>query len=343
MAIAQYIKEIGRGKEGARSLSEADAQALMNAMLSGEASDLEIGAAVLALRMKGESVQELQGFLRAAHRHCLPLPAPPMADKPLIIIPSYNGARKLPNLVPLLAMLLAREGLPVLVHGISSDATRVTSRAIFDALGLAVIHSAQAQSTLPTLHAAWQRHEPAFMCIEALSPALAKLLAVRQVVGVRNSAHTLVKLLAPASSPYLRIANYTHPEYALSMSELLLREPCANTLLMRGTEGEAVADARRVQGMDFFSGGVKHALVAAHQGVVTNLPLLPRAIDAVSTATYIQSLMAGEHPVPEPIAVQVAAVLRAVGLSHKIGQMHTPVTTHTNDSYSSIAHINRAL
>ena len=46
-------------------------------------------------------------------------------------IPSYNGARKQPNLVPLLTLLLAREGVPVLVHGVTEDPGRVTSAEIF--------------------------------------------------------------------------------------------------------------------------------------------------------------------------------------------------------------------
>lgn len=329
MSISQYIKEIGRGKDGARSLSDADAYALMQAILSGAASDLEIGAAVLALRMKGESVDELQGFLRAAHEHCA-FVASTDSNKPTVVIPSYNGARKLPNLVPLLAMLLSRAGVNVLVHGVEQDAARVTTCAIFKALGLPVITQAEA---LHQVQAAWHTHEPVFVSIKALSPALAKLLAVRQVVGVRNSAHTLVKLLAPCATPCLRLANYTHPEYAISMSELLLRDANANTLLLRGTEGEAVADARRVQGMDFFSGGVKQEIVAAHQGVVSSLPLLPREIDAVTTATYIQSLLAGEHPVPEPIQQQVDAAL------HCLSIMHTD--THTSNSKLVLSSVNR--
>ena len=47
------------------------------------------------------------------------------ATSPLVVLPSYNGARKLPVLTPLLALLLAREGLPVLVHGTATESTRV--------------------------------------------------------------------------------------------------------------------------------------------------------------------------------------------------------------------------
>lgn len=108
---ARFIKEIGRGKKGARSLARADARALYAAMLDGRVSDLELGAIVLALRFKGESVEEIAGFLDAAEESFTPLPAPEGPYAP-VLIPSYNGARKLANLTPLLAILLAREGIP---------------------------------------------------------------------------------------------------------------------------------------------------------------------------------------------------------------------------------------
>ena len=76
-------------------------------------SDLEIGAFAIAMRMKGESLDELIGFLHALHERLLPL----RSDRPVIAIASYNGARRLPNLVALLALLLARAGARVLVHG----------------------------------------------------------------------------------------------------------------------------------------------------------------------------------------------------------------------------------
>ena len=99
MSIAPYIKEIGRGKEGARSLTAEQAHELMSQVLDGQASDLEIGAFAIAMRIKGESIEELAGFLRSAHERCIPL----HPTQPSLVLPSYNGARKLPNLTALLA------------------------------------------------------------------------------------------------------------------------------------------------------------------------------------------------------------------------------------------------
>src|ERR1700709_2070835 len=118
MASASYIKEIGRGRDGAGCLPEPQAHDLMSQVLDGRVTDLEIGAFALAMRIKGESIAELAGFLTAAHERCIGI----KPTRPTIVLPSYNGARKLPNLTPLLALLLAQEGAQVLVHGPMTDA-----------------------------------------------------------------------------------------------------------------------------------------------------------------------------------------------------------------------------
>ena len=62
MSIAAYIKVIGRGKDGARSLDRAQALDLMSQVLDGHVNDLEVGAFALAVRIKGETLDELAGF-----------------------------------------------------------------------------------------------------------------------------------------------------------------------------------------------------------------------------------------------------------------------------------------
>src|SRR3990167_6824480 len=106
MSIGKYIKEIGRGKDGARALTREQATDLFGQVLDGSVTDLEIGAFCLAMRIKGETAEEMAGFLDATRQRLALIPA---GDKPVIVIPSYNGARKLPLLTPLLALLLARE------------------------------------------------------------------------------------------------------------------------------------------------------------------------------------------------------------------------------------------
>jgi anthranilate phosphoribosyltransferase len=104
MGIAQYIREIGRGHEGARSLGIEAAADLPGQVLDGEVTDLEVGAFALAMRIKGETVDELLGLARATQARCLAL----HSDRPVVVIPGCNSARRLPNQTPLLALRLAQ-------------------------------------------------------------------------------------------------------------------------------------------------------------------------------------------------------------------------------------------
>jgi anthranilate phosphoribosyltransferase len=305
MTIASYIREIGRGKEGARSLSEAQAHDLMSQVLDGRVSDLEIGAFALAMRIKGESIHELAGFLTAAQERCISI----KPTRPTIILPSYNGARKLPNLTPLLALLLAQEGAQVLVHGPMQDTGRVSTAEIFRDLGLPFACDAD------DIESAWARREPVFLRIDSLCPSLAKLLEVRRVVGLRNSGHTVAKVLAPCTTQAsLRVVNYTHPEYAAMLGEFFGHTQ-GDAVLLRGTEGEPVADPRRAPRLEVFIHGKPRPDLsrAAHEGVLTELPLLPRGIDAATTAVYIQAVVSGEKPAPGPLTQQVECLMRALG------------------------------
>jgi anthranilate phosphoribosyltransferase len=133
-------------------------------------------------------------------------------------------------------------------------------------------------------------------------------------VGLRNPAHSLVKLMNPLANGLgkaLVVSSYTHPEYALSMAQTFeLME--ANALLLRGTEGEVVADARRTPQMEAFVNGQRTLLQEGQAGTLAALPDLPQALDAAATAAYIQSMMVGERPVPASIAKQVEHILRLV-------------------------------
>ncbi|MDO9167228.1 MAG: DNA-binding protein YbiB [Rhodoferax sp.] len=298
MGIGKYIKEIGRGKDGARALTREQAADLFGQVLDGSVTDLEIGAFCLAMRIKGETPQEMAGFLDATHERLQLVPA---GDKPVIVIPSYNGARKLPVLTPLLALLLAREGLPVLIHGTATESTRVFTSKVLLALDLPALTAIQ--SIAPG--------EVTFAPTELLCPGLQRLLDVRRVVNLRNSAHSLVKLMNPCAGKSLLVSSYTHPEYAESMAatfELIQ----ANALLLRGTEGEAVADPRRMPRMQGFVAGQPVELQEAQSGTLATLPDLPKEIDADSTAAYIGSVLAGDSPTPTPIAQQVGHILRLV-------------------------------
>jgi anthranilate phosphoribosyltransferase len=297
MAISQYIKEIGRGKDGARSLTREQATDLLGQVLDGTVTDLEVGGFCLAMRIKGETPDEMAGFLDATHARLRRLPDNGLTT---VVLPSYNGARKLPVLTPLLALLLARRGAAVLVHGTATENQRVFASQVFEALGV------PSASAVPTLGAG----EVAFVPTEVFSPGLKRLLDVRRAVGLRNPAHSLVKLMNPCEGKAFIVGSYTHPEYATSMAATWALTG-AHALLLRGTEGEPVADARRTPRMEVFRDGERTEVQAQQDGPLARLPSLP-AVDASHTAAYIRAVLDGTEPIPTPIALQVEHILREV-------------------------------
>jgi len=305
MTIAPYLREIGRGAKGARSLGVGPAQDLMAQLLDGRLSDLEVGAFAIAMRMKGESLDELIGFLQALHERLLPLPS----DRPVIAIASYNGARRLPNLVPLLALLLARGGARVLVHGPVLDPQRVTTAQVFDALGMPPVTAAESVAN------PWRERGCVFVPTALLSPALERLLAVRRTVGLRNSGHTIAKMMLPVrGAPCLRLMSHTHPEFGQLMADFAERT-LGHVGLLRGTEGEAVADPRREPRQRLWIGGHLQADLLGDPagGALDTPPVLPDAIDADTTARWIEQALKGNVPLPYALTRQVNALMQAFG------------------------------
>jgi anthranilate phosphoribosyltransferase len=306
MDAQRFIKEIGRGREGARGLSYDSAVQMFDALFGGGFADIELGAILVALNMKGESLDETRAGLDVLEPLLRRVPVDPL--RPAVSIPSYSGARHTANLVPLLACLLADAGVQVVVHGVTGDPNRTTTAEIMQAMGLGP------SGGLEQADAALARGDPAFVPVSLMSSRLSSLLELRWTLGVRNVGHTLARLVNPTDSrACLRLACYTHPE-----SDRLQHAYFAATghpaLVMLGTEGEAVASTRGAPRIDWVHDGRCDTLVVAQVTAAREIPALPDAHDASATARWIQSVLAGERPVPAPVEQQVAAVLQAVGL-----------------------------
>jgi anthranilate phosphoribosyltransferase len=294
------LKEIARGKQGARSLSRENTRELFAAIFRGELADVALGAILVALRVKGESAAELAGMMDAVAPHVRPLRLPPRRALP-VVLPTYNGARKLPNLVPLLALLLAREGVPVLLHGAAQEANRVGTFEILAHLGHAPVD---------TIDEAEERLDASLVApvpIAVLAPDLARLVDARLALGVRNSGHTIAKLVLPQgveARSACRLVAVTHPDFMTLMREHFAAFP-ANVFLMRGLEGEPVVRLHAPQPIEQID--AEGRLVTHLLGETADTPQLP-ARDAASTAEWTRAVLAGEAPVPAAIARQASLV-----------------------------------
>ncbi|MCI4200518.1 DNA-binding protein YbiB, partial [Dickeya dianthicola] len=288
MDYTRIIKEVGRGKNHARDLDQGTAYQLYSQILNDQVPELELGGLLIAFRIKGESEAEMRGFYQAMSEQTLRLSAPAGGPMP-VVIPSYNGARKQANLTPLLALLLHRLGLPVVVHGVSRDPSRVTSEAIFRELGIAPVSDAQAaQQRL-------DRGEPVFMPVSLLCPAIERQLDLRWRMGVRNSAHTLAKLATPFDeSAALRLASVSHPEYVDRVGTFF-EDINGRALLMHGTEGEVYANPQRCPEIHFIR-EQRRDILQWRQDIALDSAALPSAKEAAATARWTEACLAGEQP-----------------------------------------------
>jgi anthranilate phosphoribosyltransferase len=297
MKYAQIIKEIGRGAKGARPIEKQQAELLFSAILDGIVPDMELGAILLSLRVKGEDLGELTGFKAALDSRCRQIVVP--RGPRCVVLPTYNGARKQANLMPVVAQLLARQGIPVLIQGRHDFDSRVSPFELLAALDVPVC---------VTLSEAAQRLQAtrlACLPIEALCPGLDRLLALRPRLGVRNSGHTLAKLLDPAPGRTVRVVAVTHPEYLTLMEEFLVQEN-ATALLMRGTEGEAYASPRRRPRLLGFQRG--KAVELFDQVSLEAEAIASEECSVENNATIVRAMLDGGMPTPQPILDQVAAL-----------------------------------
>jgi len=294
MGIGHYLRVIGRGKFGVRALSREQASDLFAQVLDGRASDLEVGAFCVAMRFKGITPDEMMGFLDATQAQLTRFPT---TQRPLVVLPSYNGARWLPVFTPLLALLVARTGLPVLLHGCQTEAGRVSSQAVLAALGIPALNTPRLIADGEMVHV-----DTALLC-----PGMKRLLDARQVIGLRTPGHSVVKLMQPGSGTQIVVSSYTHPGYAAVMTETFERMGMSG-MLSKGAEGESVVDPRRVIQIDGFVRGQHRILQAKEANVSIEIPGLPAATDVAATADYTRRVLQGQMPAPDAIERQVATI-----------------------------------
>ena len=301
MDYAPLIKEVGRGARGARDLTRAQAEELFGEMLDGRVPDMELGALLIAMRVKGESADEVAGFLAAMQARTATMAAP--AGPRTVLLPSFNGARKQANLMPLVALLLAREGVSVLIFGRHDFDSRHSPFELLDALQL------PASPTLADAEAQLAARRLAVLPLQTLNPGLNALMALRPRLGLRNSSHSLAKLLDPfPTGRGVRVVAVTHPEYLDSMGQALpgLTAGGGRALLMRASEGEAYAHLRRKAHLIGFQDGQTAPL---HPADTTDLdwPLSP-ACAPEDNAALIRAMLNGTELVPPRITEQVAVL-----------------------------------
>ncbi|MFA7495776.1 MAG: DNA-binding protein YbiB [Acidithiobacillus sp.] len=315
--LPNLIGRVARGREHAEDLTYEDANLLFTAWLNGDLPDLAVGALWTAYRIKGESVDELRGFVHAVETQMQAIPFKHPCQP--VILPSYNGTRRGANLLPLLALILARCGVPVLLHGRSrSDekeadrladhdpSGRIHSADILRRFGISGAENAEQAATL--LHLQGITDLP----VHAIHPGLDRMLNLRQKLGVRSSVHTVVKLINPFETSAVHCAGVTHPPYLLLLQAYFMAER-RTALCLRGTEGEPFANPKRRPDLQICQDGQSSLWMPKDDQPLKTLPALPDDSGISATCRFMEAVLEEHLPLPAPLADQVLCLLCLTG------------------------------
>jgi anthranilate phosphoribosyltransferase len=316
MSITQALRTLARADGGEGELGPQAAAELFARLLDGAAPELELGAVLAALAMRPLAAGEIAGFARAAGARVARLAVPAAARArgvAPVCIPSYGGTAAQANLMPALALLLARFGVPVLVHGPLDAPGRVAGATVLRELGVLPCASLQeAQSAL-------EEKAIAFAPTALLAPALAQLVALRARLGVATCAQSVARLLEPFAGRALRLV----PAASLAERAVLaqvLEEPAAQALLFVGAEGEAFAGAQWRPAIELHRAGERRVLFEAESGASAAPAAAPPGADARAAAHWAKAALAGKVPLPAPLANLLACCLYGSGYCEDFNQ-----------------------
>ncbi|GAB3276220.1 glycosyl transferase family protein [Parahaliea aestuarii] len=227
--FAPFVRILGKGKTGTRSLTFDEARDAFAMILRNEVEPLQLGAFLMLLRVKEESGEELAGFV-AACRDCM-VPHD-LAGKADLDWSSYAGKKHQHPWYLLAILLLAQAGYRVFIHGAGGHtAGRLYTEQAMAQLGLPV--AADWQQVGEQLNTAGL----SYLSLQAFCPGLYNIMQFKPLLGLRSPVNTFARMLNPLGAA-ASIQSIFHPAYAALHrdADLLLGQPAS--LVFKGDSGE---------------------------------------------------------------------------------------------------------
>jgi len=301
-----------------RNLSRVEAAGAMDAIMSGAATNAQIAAFLVALRMKGETVEELIGFAQVMRQKVVrvrtrgdEVAGLTGTDREMLIDTCGTGgdASGTFNVSTATAFVVAGAGLKVAKHGNRSSSTLCGSADVVEALGISLeLTPAQVGRCIDEIGIG-------FMYAPLLHTAMKHVMPARREIGVR----TVFNLLGPLTNPAGANAQL------IGVASAGLTEPLARVLAELGTIRAFVVHG--ADGLDEISNTGESQISEVHEGVVRSSRVrpedfgLPRATirdlrggDRGENAQIIRLVLGGEPgPRRDIVLMNAAAALVAGG------------------------------
>jgi anthranilate phosphoribosyltransferase len=228
----ELIGKVGSGEHTSTGLNREEACAAMDLMLLGRVSEAQLGAFLIAHRIRRPLPIELAGMLDSYRQHGPALHTP--GKRALSFGVPYDGRSRTSPLLPLVALLLASTGVPVVLHGSDPMPVKygVTLAELFAALGIT-------WSGLPlaTLQERLDRHNLALTHQPDHFPAAERLVAARDEIGKRPPVASLELLWTPHRGEHLLVSGFVHPPTERRAWEALELAGETDVLTVKGLEG----------------------------------------------------------------------------------------------------------
>jgi anthranilate phosphoribosyltransferase len=291
------LKKIAGGPHTSKDLSREEAALALAQMLTDQATPAQIGAFLIAHRMKRPTGVELAGMLDTYDRLGCKLKAIDSAYLPLVLGCPYDGRKRTFPLVPLTALILASAGCPVILHGGDRIPPKygVSLVELWQGLGVdwTSLSLEQIQQTLESQSLALVYQPRHF-------PISLSLIAYREELGKRPPVATLELMWSPYAGPARLAVGYVHPPTEQLIVDALQTRGVEHFLMVKGWEGSVDLPGNRpaiVQSYDAPQALERLPLHPEHYGIkFTDQPFS----DVVDWVDQVQGLLDGsEVPLAE--------------------------------------------
>ncbi|MEB3200638.1 MAG: anthranilate phosphoribosyltransferase [Synechococcaceae cyanobacterium] len=303
------IGKVGSGEHTSTGMTRDEARDALELMLRGEVDAAQMGAFLIAHRIRRPAPLELSGMLDA-YRGMGPVLSTP-GRRPLCFGVPYDGRSRTAPLLPLLALTLAADGVPVVLHGGAPMPVKygITLAELFAALGL----DWRGQS-LAEVQGRLDRHGLALTHQPDHFPAAERLVPVRDAIGKRPPVASLELLWTPHRGEHLLVSGFVHPPTETRAWEALTAVGERDVFTVKGLEGSTDLPTTRA--------GIT---ARVRQGEVERILLHPREHGITASEVPWSGLevwrgdalaaLQGEGPLAEALRWNLAAYLWQAGRS----------------------------
>jgi anthranilate phosphoribosyltransferase len=307
--------ELRRIVEARETLSFEAAHSLMQHILSGEASEIEIATLLGALAGRGETADEVAGFATAMRAVATTLPLTDAEREQLVDTCGTGGdASGSFNISTAAALVAAAAGAKVGKHGNRAITSRCGSADVLDALGVPTMLAPEAAAK------ALREQGFCFLLAPSHHPALKAVMPVRRAMGVRTVLHVLGPLLNPAGARRQVMGVYSARLVPL-VAQAMTRLGVQHAFVVHGDGGlDELALSGPSEVAEVHNGKVRQYVVAPEDFGLQRAPLSAlEGGDAVVNAGILASIFAGEAgPRRDVVLLNAAAVLVSAGLARDI-------------------------